>query len=401
MSPMGRGAARSAGEKLVFIEGLRALAALYVVLGHICSMADPGIYFGIRGTGPEWLRILMQPFGYGHLAVAGFIVISGFCLQTSLFNGGKGALTDPKRFYRRRAYRILPPYYACLAISYIVALYVTPLGEGLPFSQYIPVTNVVLASHVFMFHNFSPDWMYKINGVLWSIAIEVQLYLLFPLLVGSLRRYGRPLTLLAAGGVSALVLLAFPGALKLYPWYLALFALGMSTAHLAFKPPKWRGPNAFAALLVAAGALYGCIWSESHRLAMPVSDAWMGAVLVCVLYAGTISKRLWLSRALSWGPLAGLGAMSYSLYLMHHPIMQTVYLFRPSFIEGPLASTLYLSTAGMLVILIFCAVFWLIFERPFISRRTRRPSKTEKDIPLRTTAAVFTSDRSRETVARR
>lgn len=398
---MGRGAARSAGEKLVFIEGLRGLAALYVVLGHICSMADPGIYFGVRGTGPEWLRILMQPFGYGHLAVAGFIVISGFCLQTSLFNGGRGTLTEPKRFYRRRALRILPPYYACLGLSYLVALYVTPQGEGLPFSQYIPVTPVVLASHVFLFHNFSPDWMYKINGVLWSIAIECQLYLLFPLLIGSLKRYGRFLTFASAAAASALVLILFPGALKLYPWYLALFTLGMATSHLAFKPPSWRGPNAFAALLVAAAALYGCIWSESRNFEMPISDAWMGAVLVCILYAGTISKRLWLSKALSWGPLAGLGAMSYSLYLMHHPIMQTVYLFRPSFIEGPLASTIYLSTAGMLVILIFCAVFWLVFERPFISRRAKRPREVAKDIPLRTSAAVFTGDRKREVAGRR
>src|SRR5947209_3306286 len=114
---MGRKAARSAGEKLVFIEGLRGLAALYVVIGHICSMADPGVFMGLRGPGPEWLHVGMQPFGFGHLAVAAFIVMSGFCLQTSLFNGGTGELTDFKRFFKRRALRILPPYYACLALS--------------------------------------------------------------------------------------------------------------------------------------------------------------------------------------------------------------------------------------------------------------------------------------------
>src|SRR5207248_1852670 len=135
---------------------------------------------------------------------------SGFCLQTSLFNGGNGEVTDFKRFFKRRALRILPPYYACLAVSILIALYITPLGKGLPFSQYIPLTPQVLTSHVFMYHNFSPDWMYKINGVLWSIAIESQLYLLFPLLVWLMARGSRPSMLLLASSVSAAVLIAWP-----------------------------------------------------------------------------------------------------------------------------------------------------------------------------------------------
>lgn len=393
---MGRKAARSAGERLVFIEGLRGLAALYVVIGHICSMADPGVFMGIRGPGPEWLHVAMQPFGFGHLAVAAFIVMSGFCLQTSLFNGGTGELSDLKRFFKRRALRILPPYYACLALSVLVAFYITPLGHGLPFSQYIPVTKDVLLSHAFMYHNFSPDWMYKVNGVLWSIAIESQLYLLFPLLVWLMAKTGRPGMLVAASSVSIAILMVWPHSEKLYPWYLALFALGMATSHLAYKPPKWRGPSAFSALLLASGALYGCIWSSEHRQSLPVCDAWMGLVLVCILYAGAISKKLWLGKFLSCKPLAGLGAISYSLYLMHHPIMQPLFIFRPQWAQDPLLATVYLLCVGLPAILLVCTAFWFLFERPFVSKRAVRPAREYKPQKLRPAAVVYSAASTRE-----
>jgi peptidoglycan/LPS O-acetylase OafA/YrhL len=368
---MGRETARAAGGKLVFIEGLRGLAALYVVLGHICSIADPGVFFGQRGPGPEWLRIMMQPFGFGHLAVAAFIVISGFCLQTSLFNSGNGSLTDPKRFFKRRALRILPPYYACLGLSLFVAYKVTPLGHGLPFSQYLPVTPAVIASHVFMIHNWSPDWMYRINGVLWSIAIESQLYLLFPLLVLLLNKANRLSTLMLAMSVSASVLIIWPRAEKFYPWYLALFALGMAASHLAYAPPKWRGPNALASLLFGGLCLCGCIFTAAKGYSMAVMDSWMGACVVSVLYACTVSKKFTLGRLLAAKPLAWLGTISYSLYLMHHPILQPLYLLRPAWAQGPLQATIYLLVIGLPAILLGVTIFWFFFERPFVSRRTK------------------------------
>jgi len=371
---MGRKAARSAAEKLKFIEGMRGIAALYVVLGHICSLADPGVFLGVRGTGPEWLRIAMQPFGFGHLAVAAFIVISGFCLQTSLFNRGDGSIKEPKKFFKRRALRILPPYYACLAISLVVALYVTPLGHGLPFSLYLPVTPNVVLSHLFLVHNWSPDWMYKINGVLWSIAIEAQLYLLFPLLVWLLNKANRLATVLSTLAVTAAILTVTPRAEKFYPWYLALFTIGMAASHLAFSPPKWRGPNALAAMLFGGLSLGMCVWSATKGFSMPVLDSWLGACVVSVIYACTVSKNFTVGKFLSAKPLAWLGAVSYSLYLMHHPILQPLYLFRPKWAAGPLEATLYLSGVGLPVVFLGVVAFWFIFERPFISRPNKKPA---------------------------
>ena len=378
---MGRGTARTASTKLAFIEGLRGLAALYVVLGHICSIVFPGIYLGVRPTAPDWLRVIMQPFGFGHLAVAAFIVISGFCLQTSLFNKGDGTLQDAKTFFKRRALRILPPYYACLVISLFVVFKITPLGgPGLPYSEYTPVTPSSIAAHVFMIHNLSPDWMYKINGVLWSIAIESQLYLLFPVLVFLMNKAYRLPTLLLAMSISTSTLMIWPKSEKFYPWYFALFTLGMAASHLAYAPPKWRGPNALASMIFGFVALGGCIYSAANGYSMPALDAWMGACIVSVIYACTVSKKFTVRKVLSARPLVWLGAVSYSLYLMHHPVLQPLYLFRPAWAQSPMMAMLYLTAIGLPAILASVTVFWFFFERPFVSKR-RREIDTAPSVP--------------------
>ncbi|MBI3721630.1 MAG: acyltransferase [Fimbriimonas ginsengisoli] len=122
-------------ERFTFIEGMRGLAALYVVLGHLCSMSDPEALHRRPTDSPAWLQAVMAPFWHGHLAVAVFIVISGFCLQAALFPGRDGRLRDVRKFLKRRAWRILPPYYACLALSLVVAVTITSTQQGMPFDQ--------------------------------------------------------------------------------------------------------------------------------------------------------------------------------------------------------------------------------------------------------------------------
>src|SRR5579862_3526623 len=228
----GRRASNNLHERLAFIEGLRGVAALYVVLTHIGSMVDPSHLSGTDSKAPEWLQALIRPFWFGHLAVAAFIVLSGYCLQTSLFGGKDGRIHNFRKFYARRARRILPPYYATLILSVLVSIYITSKQPGMPFSQYVPVTQENVLAHVFMVHNFSPDWMYKLNGVLWSIAIEWQLYILFPILVALLLKVGRVLYVAVSALAAVALLMYIPDAIKLYVWYVPLFALGMAASHL-------------------------------------------------------------------------------------------------------------------------------------------------------------------------
>src|SRR5207253_7690819 len=95
----GRRPSNNMHERLAFIEGLRGIAALYVVFTHFGSMIDPSHLSGTKSTAPEWLQTLIHPFWYGHLAVAAFIVLSGYCLQTSLFGGRDGRIHKYGKFY--------------------------------------------------------------------------------------------------------------------------------------------------------------------------------------------------------------------------------------------------------------------------------------------------------------
>src|SRR5205807_888516 len=104
-------------------------------------------------------------FGFDHYAVTTFIVISGFCLMLPVAIAGGTLKGGAKQFYQRRARRILPPYYAALALSVAIAL-----------ARGVPVTNGSLISHALLIHDFGASWIFDINGALWSIAVEWQLY---------------------------------------------------------------------------------------------------------------------------------------------------------------------------------------------------------------------------------
>ena len=97
-----------------WLDGMRGAAAMFVVLHHTWLSAWPAFP---RDTGPAWLGWLL----YGHLAVAVFIVVSGFSLSLAPVNRGDTLSGGTRRFIRRRAWRIIPPYWAALILSTIVS----------------------------------------------------------------------------------------------------------------------------------------------------------------------------------------------------------------------------------------------------------------------------------------
>jgi len=96
--------------KLEFLDGLRGLAAFYVLLHHLY---DP---FGI----PRALTYPLSILRFGHYAVGAFIVLSGYCLMLPIVRSTDGKISGGTfHFFKRRAMRILPPYYAALILSLV------------------------------------------------------------------------------------------------------------------------------------------------------------------------------------------------------------------------------------------------------------------------------------------
>ena len=387
----------SKGAKLEFIEGMRAVAALYVVIGHICSMIDTQfLSVGKAGVAP-WLHALMSPFWHGHLAVAAFIVLSGFSLQYGLFHRGNGRVYGLGKFFLRRGLRILPAYYACLAFSLWVCNKVTiPNGDVLPFSNYVPIDDAVIWSHILLVHNWSQAWMYKINGVLWSIGIEAQLYLIFPWLILLMQKRS-PRVLFVTVAIPALLIAAtVPGAAKLYSWFAILFAAGMISAHYCFRPDLQKGlkPGIAAKTVVVGVALTGIIVNYSLSQGRPfdamtlvLSDLTFGIATAAFLYYATAKPGTWLEKTFANRNLVRVGIFSYSLYLLHHPLLQVLYLNRPAFAQQLEVAFFYLLLVGVPVILACTWLFSLVFEKPFVkstvpSFATDSPTQDRIQLPL-------------------
>jgi peptidoglycan/LPS O-acetylase OafA/YrhL len=186
-----RGASRSG--RLEFLDGVWALAALYVVAHHLYL----AVYDGFpANTGPA----VFTPLLYGHFGVAIFIVVSGFSLGLAPaqrgWRLGRGGYWT---FMRRRAWRIIPPYWAALAVSVaLVAVIGTRTGEAVSWKGV--ATNFFVVQDVV--EGRSP------NGAFWSIAVEWQLYWVFPLLLLVRRRRG-PVVLM--GLVMAAVVVGVAG----------------------------------------------------------------------------------------------------------------------------------------------------------------------------------------------
>jgi peptidoglycan/LPS O-acetylase OafA/YrhL len=368
-------------DRLPALEGLRGLLALYVLLGHIASMADPSALAGKPSAAPEWIRNLFAPFAFGHLAVAGFIVLSGFCLQLSLYVNGDGTVKSAGKFFRRRAWRLLPAYYGCLVLSWLVCETVTKRFTGMPFDLYLPVTTENLLAHIALVHNFRPDWMYKINGVLWSIAIECQIYIVFPVLALIMQRVGRLVAVIAACLFPLIIAVSSPQWPKLYGWYVVLFAIGMVGASMLYRPPVAQSPKAVYGYVAGGLGMVGVWLSINQAALLPVRDLAGAFVISGLSYAVCTNPESFLARVLGWRPVALLGAMSYSLYLMHHPIQQVgFYLLNGAALDA--AGKFWVLVQWLPVVLLGSLAFYMLFERPVLSNRSESGQEQRNDFPL-------------------
>jgi peptidoglycan/LPS O-acetylase OafA/YrhL len=358
-----------------FLDGVRALAALWVVLSHLwiipCGM----------NARDNWLGRVTNWTLYSHFAVDVFIVLSGFCLILPVARSGElsgGALS----FFLRRARRILPPFYAALFFSLIIFFVIQALGH-----QALQISRPALLANVFLMQDVLPS-QNVFNGPFWSIAVEWRIYFLFPLMVAALPRCGRRGVLLfsaLAGGAATVALLRWhPEMFLACPWYLLLFASGLCAGSLSAERPR-RGEKAWCQLigLLSLAGLVALVHAhpvtthggEAFASVMPVIDAVAGV--------GTAALLLLMSRSphrfplLSWKPLVLLGTFAYSIYLVHMPCLLLLNALVTAFLpdwHDPLHRVLVLALALPLVIGL-ARLFFLAFERPFIKRRTEGTAK--------------------------
>jgi peptidoglycan/LPS O-acetylase OafA/YrhL len=364
------GAAGSQPRRLAGLDGVRGLAALFVVVNHIFLRAFPGYPVD---RAPFWA----SGFIYGRFAVVVFIVLSGFSLALSPARHG-WRLDSVSQFARRRVRRILPPYWAALVFSLAVAwLVIPPPGQGAPDTKSVVVNGLLVQNLV---SAPSP------NRSFWSLALEAQLYIMFPLLLLMVRRWGAGVMVATITLAVAAVGILGPHVSRLDvlviqspPDMVALFAVGVLAAGIMGAGAARRSwPWAWLALAAAVPVLatiwwQGSVWTLDHLFWV---DLALGPAVACMLAGLATGRPAPLLRLLDTRPLRNLGLSSYSLYLTHGPIVVVVY---ERVVAGrvPQGVPAFLVSIVLVVPLtiLFARVFASIFETPF--KRSRRSVVSE------------------------
>jgi peptidoglycan/LPS O-acetylase OafA/YrhL len=357
-------AAASPG-RVLGLDGIRGLAALFVVLNHIFERAWPG-YPGANHA-PFWAAWLI----YGRGGVAIFIALSGFSLGLGPARSG-WRFKSIATYAHRRAWRILPPYWAALGFSLVMTWYVLAQPHlPVPNGKSVVVYGLLVQD---VFTVGSP------NKAFWSIAIEVQLYVLLPLLLLLVRRVSaRAMVALVAaivvtiGVVGPHVALMNTALVKFTPDLAVLFAVGLLasgivTARERTRSLRWaRYALAAAVAAIVLMAVKGSVWSNLNLFWLDL--AWAPAI-GCFLTAVATSRPRFVVRLLDSRLPRSLGSWSYSLYLTHEPIVIAVSygLVRGRVTAG--TPTFFVLVAILLpMTVIFARMFAAVFELPFQRHR--------------------------------
>ncbi|MFM7347934.1 MAG: acyltransferase family protein [Erythrobacter sp.] len=342
------------------IDGLRAVAVFPVVLYHAGVPGFPG----------------------GFVGVDVFFVISGYLITAILAREIAEGRFSLAGFYERRARRILPPLAVVLAATLLVGWHLLMPEELLRLGRATFAT-VLFASNVSAARSldyFAPAAEFEPLLHTWSLAVEEQFYLIFPLLLMGLAWAGWSRRALAVvAGLSALSLAAAAAlidARPLWVFYLIVFRVwelgaGAMLALTRPAPPHARllreglGLAGLLAIL-APVALYSAATPFPGFAALPPV---LGATLL--IWIGGEGGGSRASRLLALRPLVGIGLVSYSLYLWHWPILAFVRVF-----EGWVRISNATAAGAVAASLAAAWLSWRFMERPFRMRPPDGPSRT-------------------------
>ncbi|HVZ22552.1 MAG TPA: acyltransferase [Vicinamibacterales bacterium] len=346
--------------RLPSLDGWRAVAIALVLLSH---------FEAARGfPTPSWWSLAFQ----GELGVRMFFVISGLLITyLLLIEADRSGRVSLRSFYTRRALRILPVYFLYLGVVATLAI------AGL----YADTTTAWIGSLTFTRNLMGRTE--SLTGHYWSLAVEEQFYLIWPVTLVVLGLWRRPRV--------AAVLLLIP--IVACP----ILRTGIVQAHWP-NPFIARGLNVFSIAVHADSLAVGCLgafifWRCRDRLTRLASRTTLSGALIvfvvaaaserrvgaaepllplieslailCVMYVTIERRRGGLYRLLNAKPIVWLGVLSYSLY-----VWQTLFL---SYAAGPTLSSLavYDWRVWWLAALVCACASYYIVERPILAVRDK------------------------------
>lgn len=331
------------------IDGLRTLAVVPVILFH---------------AGATWL-----PGGF--VGVDIFFVISGYLISSIILREAAAGDFSFLRFYERRLRRIIPPLLVMLVVT-VVVFQVIALPDQAQQTAESGIAALLSVSNFYFWRTsgyFAPAAEFMPLLHTWSLAVEEQFYLLFPVIVLALMKLRLPLKWVffigtaAAFAVGYYLSVAKPSvAYYLLPARAWELAIGAVLAVGVVPALKGRTVQELVPAIGVGLIVFSLFYIRSDM----VFPGWV-ALMPClgaamVIHAGGqsfVSRNL-----LSARPVVFVGLLSYSLYLWHWPVLTALRMRTASaHLDMPVA------VAGIIVTFLLAWVSWRFVERPFRNRR--------------------------------
>lgn len=400
-----------ATKEIAALDGLRALAILMVIWCHLYFFASTSGYK--VNLGPQ---ILQRAASFGYSGVFLFFCLSGFLLflpyARSILYGRD--LPSMRKFYWRRMLRILPLFYAAVAVLVL-------FGNNNVISsgnwQAIVLT-------LLMIHDVSWTSFNAISSPFWTLAIEWQFYLILPFIALALTKFAgsnnsrwfaaRIIIFLASLVTLGLVIRFVASSIyfnhgvepvNMHGWaqwiagifygvkgkYVEIFTLGISSSFLYVKFIEQKGLSAkyqwvlgTVALILFAVCILLCFkwsfhddrqWVWASRMRWTVLGEWALGVSFNFLLLGVLFGPKFVKRFFASVPLKFIGIISYSIYVWHFSIIQS---FTQVALSGHFGlGYLRLAVFSCIVVFIFCTCSYYLIEHPFIKYRKAAHSAVE------------------------
>jgi peptidoglycan/LPS O-acetylase OafA/YrhL len=367
--------------RIAALDGLRALAILLVVPHNI------DMFVGV----PSWVEFPAIVYMHaGWIGVQLFFVLSGFLITGKLLDT-RGQPNYFGQFFARRAWRILPLYFAIL----LVAMVIVPAMLDVP-----PALRATLHNQVWLW-TFLTNWTqpYGIDvhgfGHFWSLAVEEQFYLLWPLVVlqcaaPRLLRVCVALVLVTLAIRVVMELLGFPhGALYMFTiCRMDALALGAMVAAMVRMPGVMQAYRTSASTIMGAAlvalavlALLTHAFDQNSNASQSVGYTVLACGFAAATFATVLPQSGWsstLMKVLAAKPLAMIARYSYGMYLIHLPLH--VYfgdpLLRRFYPVVPPAVGFAYVLVMLVVVFTLAMISYELFERRFLDFQ-RAPAVTE------------------------
>lgn len=350
------------------LTGARGFAAVWVLLFHLWQ-AQGQPHVGLASLD------LTPFFACGYFGVDLFFVLSGYLLATPYIRArmSDGPLPALGVFWRNRLKRVLPAYFAQLAILAGITVF---LGKEIKLQD--------VATHLTLTFNFF-DNTSSLNPVYWSMPVEWDFYAILPLLaLGFARKSGLPwilpLAIILSITTRALCVAALTAwgmdGLPYYRWIIQLparldqFVFGMAAAWLVLAGrgrsiAKLAGPIGLviAAFLAINVAPLGDIFAHAQKPWIYFQATLLGLSAASLILATAWNPSGLAARILSSRPAVFLGTISYSLYLWHYPILDWLQM-----LNWLQPYCLAFSLTAVVACVLVATISYVAVESPFLGR---------------------------------